>query len=156
MYMNVFKYSLLCCLFSLSSIACGSAPEKRNAEISVEYGGQVVYRAGGLYLDAESFKRKTDELQSKKETIRLIISAEWCAPCKYLQKQLKEKDLLKHVIFLNIDDPWVRLAVDNAAQHGALGGSKVPTLPFMIVEKPNGSNYLFQGPSQIIMHLINI
>lgn len=146
---------VLFCLFVVLGImtSCASAPEKRNSEISVKYKGQVVHRAGGIYLDAKTFQSKLRKLKQDKKVVRIIISAEWCAPCKFLEKELKRKNLLEHVLYLNIDDPWVAIATNGVAKK--IGVKQLP-IPIMIVEKLNGKNYIFQGPSQIIMHLIYI
>ena len=53
--MRLFCSVLFCLMLVLMFlVGCGGVPEKRNAELVVEYEGEVVKRSGGVYADAQT------------------------------------------------------------------------------------------------------
>lgn len=136
--------ALFCLLFCQVLVSCGS-PQKRNADLSVAYNGNVVFESSGKYTSEAELRRL---MVDTSKPIRVLFSAEWCKGCKSVFEFLKKRNLLEHVIILNADEEWVSFMIKDM---------RIRTLPTMVVENYKGKKQLrFEGVREIAMHMINI
>jgi len=137
--------ALFCLLFCQVLVSCDSNTQRRNADLSVSYNGKVVYERSGKYASESELRSR---ISDNSKPIRVLFSSEWCDGCTKVYKFLKERNLLDHVLILNVDEEWVSFLMRDM---------KIKSLPTMIVENYKGKKILrFEGPREIAMHMINI
>ena len=125
-------------------VACGGPVQKRKAEISVAYDGEVVHRAGGKYVSEHELDRL---LSDKENPVRVIFTTPWCGPCKQLEKFIKHRGLEDKVVWVNAEDKW--------ASHLAwLVG--VETYPTMLISYPNGDDGWYVGVKEIAFYFLDL
>ena len=132
--------------FFAIAISCGSTPSATNTtdntSLVVTYYGKEVYRRGTGWASVDDVSAA---LKSKKKKI-IIFGAPWCKSCLKLKRLIKEANINKKIIYVNIEEQWAKdifLKLD-------LSG--IPTM--LEVSKNNNQAVLKSGTSDIIMYLL--
>ena len=84
---------------------------------------------------------------SKNKEVYVIVSAEWCPPCKRLKKSLDALKLLEKVVIINLDDPWVRELTE---KNNFIG------LPHLIVYNQGRALINMDGLQVVLSYLISV
>lgn len=142
--MRFVLYVLIGLVTLMSVIGCAGPTQKRNAEISVTYNNEVVYRNGGKYINEDQLDRL---LSDRENPVRVIFSTPWCGPCNQLEKFIKNRGLEDKVVWVNAEDKW-------AAHLAWLVG--VGTYPTMLISYPSGDDGWYVGVKDIAFHLLEL
>ncbi len=86
------------------------------------------------------------ELKShKNEVVRLLFEAPWCGACNKLDLLMKQAEVEKKVLRLNMDETWAFISSKQ------LGVSSVPTMVELRRGKPP---VVIEGANKIVMRLL--
>ena len=140
---EIIRENILIPLITLLMVGCGGIHDSgpRNAELTVEYMGKRVHHVGAAWTTQREVQVALDKPGKK----YILFGAPWCNLCKRLKRLLKQENIHRSVLNLNIDEIWAFNLSRN------LGATQVPAL--VVIDQTTILNPRY-GPNNILVYLL--
>ena len=129
----------------LSFVSCtqNNVRPSRQADLVVEYDGQVISASGPTWTSYEELVSAIDN----EEESYVLFAAEWCKPCVKLLKIARQEGWMDKIHVINTDLPWVQFLMKETRT------KDIPTL-FVLGDGGLETKKVLSGPNAIITYLV--